>query len=473
MEQLLLILISITFCFSLYGFVKVAKSKKVSSRTWVFGILAILLIPFGLAWCITSFAEREPNAGYMGIAFFSGLGFILGILSYQGFHTAKQETKADLKAPSPVKVLVVATLLVVGAGLLPLALALNRLASITSDPDQMISLFSTHVVSDRSLPFTIKKALAYETLYGIYPGTLEARLMQSMFSGVKEKEMIRLLAQVFPGRERQDLLHESLQAGYSWLESSEPYPKLTLTPGQYLQKVDQKAEFIVEWIYQNFDLPPMDSLAAAQFSTGNASNEFGDYMVTPPDSLKTAIIAPAANALRLQLSKAQIPSTLDVPEELQSQWTVEKAHSVKKTIRLAFGLAKWSWLLPAFLIILGIFLMMRFKLPLLPWTALSLLILGVLGFMITHPLRDVDGTVHDLVTSIGENAPAPALAVVFQVVPQLLISLSKFITPFISVFTLAGVFLLLYTYGEKVIDSIYFLVNRVRHAIFRDQKHAS
>jgi len=58
--------------------------EKLSIRTWIFSLLAIALIAFGLAWAETSFHEYEIQAALMGILIFDGIGILFAMLAYRG-----------------------------------------------------------------------------------------------------------------------------------------------------------------------------------------------------------------------------------------------------------------------------------------------------------------------------------------------------------------------------------------------------
>ena len=216
MELFILISLSAAFALSLHYFILRAKKNLYSTRTWSFGITAIVLIPFGLAWAATSFGEGEPLAAYMGILIFSGLGLIFGLLAYNSLARGKDHPdgsaqNGDQSSTAKLGVTIVLIMLIgVASVLFPLALGLKRAAGILGNKASVTGLVAGKVLSDEALPHMIKKTLAYETLYGKYPETLKERMMQSMLSGVAPSEMVRLLDTVIPGAERLAMLDEAV-----------------------------------------------------------------------------------------------------------------------------------------------------------------------------------------------------------------------------------------------------------------------
>lgn len=469
MELFTLISLSAAFALSLYYFILKAKKNGYSTRTWSFGITAIILIPFGAAWAATSFGEGEPMAAYMGILIFSGLGLIFGLLAYNSLARSKDHPDRSAQSDgqsSTAKLGVTIALIMlisVAAILLPLALGLKRTAGMLGNKASVTELVAEKVLSDEALPLIIKKTLAYETLYGKYPETLKERMMQSMLSGVAPGEMVRLLDPVIPATERLAILDEAANSISSWLTSEETYPQMTLGPGLYFSRLGNDPEFLVRWIYKNFTLPPMRDTVVAKFNAGEFSDNFDHYMGTPPDSIKEMLIAPAALALQKQLAAVEVPAAINLADQLQQQVTAEEITARKRSVKRVFLVFGWAWLLPVLLLVAASVIIVTTKRPLFKWLAIMLLCLGVVGSLMISPLRDMDGTVYTLVETASGQAPAPALAILFYTMPVLLAHVGELLVPLVNGLLIVGLILLAVAYKQYIHGGFETLKQKFAH----------
>ena len=129
MELFTLVTLSAAFALSLYYFILLGRKHHYSVRSWGFGITAIVLIPFGLAWAATSFGEGEPTAAYMGIFIFSGLGVVFGLLTLRSLKSGKDPSVGSAREsaqPSTSKAgVTIALIALIGLAALLLAPALG------------------------------------------------------------------------------------------------------------------------------------------------------------------------------------------------------------------------------------------------------------------------------------------------------------------------------------------------------------
>ena len=469
MELFTLVFLSAAFALSLYYFILQGRKNRYTARSWGFGITAIVLIPFGLAWAATSFGEGEPTAAYMGIFIFSGLGVVFGLLTLRSLKSGKDPSTGSAREgvqPSTTKAgVTIALIALIGLAAILLAptLGLKRTTGMLDNQASVTQLIEQKVLSDEALPRVIKKTLAYETLYGEYPETLKERMMQSMFSGVSPAEMVSLFDQVLPEQDRLALLDQAASSVNGWLTSNEPYPQMTLEPGRYFSRLESDPEFVVRWIYKNFSLPPMADTTVAKFQAGEFSENFDQYMGTPPDSIKEMLVAPAARALQKQLSAIEVPAMIHLADQLKREVPAEAMLGHKSSVSRAFGAFAWLWLLPVFLIIATVAIVVMTRQPLVKWLVIILLCLGSVGSLMINPLRDIDATVHNLIETASGQAPAPALALLFYIAPVLMDHAGKLLMPLMNGLLISGLVLLAVAYASPIKAGVDTFKNRLAH----------
>lgn len=438
---------------AVYHLIRIHNQRKIDLRSWIFSALAILLIPFGIAWAVTSFREAEPQAAWMGILVFSGLGAVFGILAWRAIFP-KEKTETRLEGAHNIKGLGLKTgaalLLAIAIFTLPVTLIIKNVSSTFKNQQQVSELITQHVISDKALPPFVKKTLAYETLYGEYPEKLEERMMQSMFSGVTDEEMIRLIDFILPEHERIQLTNEAASAVGRWFGSKDAYPELQIKPGVYLQRADQNAEELIRWIYKNFSLPPMHDTTVAKFNNGIFSDNFQDYMGTPPDSIRKTLITPAATAIRAQLATVEVPQAIDLKEEISKETSQADMLAQKEKISYMGSMAGKLWIIPIVLIALAIGMIYFAKSNLIRWVSWPVLILGLCGVIIASNFTKPDGIIDSIIEKMAENAPAPAMAIVYQMFPEVLRQAGQPVMTWMVVLSILGLVLIGVAYFKRI-----------------------
>lgn len=464
MEQLLLIIICAFSLVAASFLFQGGRQAKVSGRVWIFGSMAVILIPFGLAWCVSSIGEGEPFAGYMGVAIFSGLGILCTLLANNQWKKDQPGNKKVSKPSDNVTslgtIVLVALLTLLGAVILPYTIVTNRLATKFNSSEKITTQLQDNVLSDEVLPKFIKKLLRYETYYGEYPAALEQRLIMSMTSGTKDAELVALLNEVAPESHRFDLLDRVVNAVSDWTKNDEPYPELVLDVQPYLEQLKSKPEFVMEWLYNNFTFPNMDSSAVAKVNAGIYSDQVADYMTTPPDSIRAVMISEGAKALKVELQGVVVPEQVIIAEELKEVLPPMEAEKQKSRIAIVWNVMKFAWILPA--VLLAAALSLSFLTIPHRWKAAGIVLLTVslIGIILSNPLQDIDTTMYKLIMDVGEVAPPPALALIDQFLPDILGSARSILTPLYHVMLLIGLGFIAFAYHSK----IRVAVRRVRFA---------
>ncbi|MGD1839424.1 MAG: hypothetical protein ACFB0B_00785 [Thermonemataceae bacterium] len=466
METFLLIVVCSVAVFAIAYFVRFAKQNHIARRAWVFGICALVLIPFGLAWAVTSFAEGEPFAGYMGVAIFSGAGLIFTLLAYN--RIVEKTTPVDTSSGNIGLQVLVGLLVVLGALLLPVSLTSTRIASLIGNQENAIALVNQQILSDEALPVFFKETLAYETLYGAYPKTLEERLMQSMISGVSNEQIIVLLDKTLPEKERLVLLEDGATAVSKWFNNDQPYPEWSLEVSPLLTRMNRQAVFLMGWMYQNFELMPMPDTTIAKFNKCEFSDNLKEYLGTPPDSLKQQAIIHGARALQKQIAAAKAPDKIALADQLKEKTPPAAMKAQKSTLATVLVLLKMSWLFPLLLFVVA-FGLANWKLPQrLKTNGWLLLTMGAVGLIVTWgTIGDVAGTVYNFVEGLAGEMPSFVLAFLNQFLPAFLQSLKTFLIPFnISLLSL-GLLLIAFAYQDVIRSFFNSLKTPLSHGWYR------
>lgn len=447
-------IINTIFLFAgLLGFIfllKHNKTSKLDTRTWIFSISALVLIPLGATWGVTSFYENEPQAGWVGILAFCGLGLVFLQLSRKGlFPSANKTEKTEPIQKLGYKIAIIC-LLLVGFLILPLGVLIKKSVETVSDKEQLTELLNNNMISDQALPMFIKKSIAYLTLYGEYPDKLETRFMSYMFSAVKAEEMIKIFDYIVPETERLLLLSRGADAISNWVESDTSYPDFELYPKGYLVKADAHVEDIAHWIYNNFALPEMNEKVIAKFENGEFSDNIQDYLGTPPDHLKASLVEPLAAIIKTQLDSVDVPKKVILAEEMAKTIPAKDMLANKEQIKTMPRLLTKLWLIPLVLIIVACILVFIAKLNVLKFGAWSMFALGLTlvpyVMIVGNPQLFVDG----IIPHLAEQIPAAALGAFSRIMPSIIQSSSELfklsITPLIGV----GLVGLIFAYRQNI-----------------------
>jgi hypothetical protein len=467
MEQLFLIIICAVALVVAAFLFKSARSNRVSTRIWISGSIAVVMIPFGMAWLVTSIEEGEPFAGYMGLIVFSGLGIISALVARNQSITENSATSENKvrdrsgKSTSLVLTFLVGVLCLLGGVLLPITFGANRLVSKIDSKEKIRTEVQGKVLSDEALPNFIKGVLKYETLYGEYPERLEDRLIMSMVSGTKDAELLRLLTKVAPESERFALLDKALESFSGWMDNDAPYPHLILELNVYPSRLKEDPEFVMAWLYDNFAFPDMDSTSMAKVRSGEFSDVLDDYMTTPPDDLKEVMIVHGAMALRATIEAADIPERVVLAEQMKTAISPMDAVEKKKTIPMAFSVLKMIWLIPVILLALALVLILWKFSNRIKGLGIFLFSLGMILLLLSNPLRDISTTVHEILMNLGENAPPPALALLSQIFPEVFTSMAKVLLPLGQAILWFGLSALLFAYRHRMWDFFAEMIHRI------------
>lgn len=421
MEQLLTTIVAVLAFQPLLFLFKQNKKQKLSLRTWFFGLSAVVLVPFGIGWGITSVFEHEMQAAFVGIALFSGLGCVFGFLAWKDMFPGEEREKREPAAASQsIAKVTVASLIILAAILLPAGMTANKISSTLTDTEALNQTMFEGLIADEAMPAFIKKAIYYETLYGVFPEKTEERIMQAVFYGVKDEEMMKLLNMIVPENERKAMTTQFISAAEDMLTGQADYLDIEIAPQQYLARVSENTETIARWIYKNFSLPPMEQENIDKFRRGEFGDSIETYIGKPPEDIKESLIVPFAKAIKAKLATVEVPAKVSTAKVMSEK--VSKSELTQKISRLQ-GMntfLKSLWII-ALVLIVAVFALVYFaKLPLLLWSGISLCSIGLVGACIASFISDSHGLTERLIEGLTETAPPPGLAVINQLLPDLL-----------------------------------------------------
>lgn len=377
----------------LYVLIEKHRKRSLSIKTWILSLLSISLIPFGLAWGLTSLYESETQAAIIGVVFFTGIGTVLGILAWPGlFPESKRKLSIPLKGTG--KGFITGFLMFLTALTFPLSLVLRDTLNIVTDQEKVIALLDSAVVSDEALPVVTKKALIFETLHGNFPDKFEFRALQALFSKVENKEIARFAGYIITEQERKKLSSDAVNAVAEWASSDVAYPQLSIPVSSYLQCAHTHAEDIARWIYGNLEFPPMPPEQLEPFVNGEFSEVIDDYMGTPPDSLKETLIPHFAHAIRLQLTKADAPTIVHVAEEMQKEMKPKQMQENKSQVKALVKALRIASFLPLILLLTSLFLAYNMSRKALMWCiSIVLGLSGLFGHFVYKGIETLPGTI--------------------------------------------------------------------------------
>jgi len=449
MEQFLITLNFTAAIVALIYLFKFNSEQKLSIRSWIFSILAIILIPFGFSWAVTSFYEFEPQAAWLGILVFSGLGAVFAYLAWQQMFPNEKNFFKNIEYLG-LKITVI-VLLVIGVLTVPMTIVIKKTINNLDSKEKIVRLISENIIADETFPFFIKKSLAYETRYGELPEKVEIRLMQSILSGVKDEEFVKLFDLIIPESEREILLTSGSKAVSEWLNGEAAYPEFQLNPRNYIFKAEKNVEEIARWIYRNFSLPPMSDSIANNFEKGIFSENIQDYLGTPPEHLKASLISPFAGLIRTQLKTVEVPEVINLKEEMAKNITKEEMIGNKEKFQSTISLINNIWIIPSLLHLIGLLLIIfSKKFKRLPWLAWAFIAFGIRCMFCGFTFGDITGLLNNLIPTMAENAPAPILALVHNVLPSIISTTGSDMMTLMWVHLLIGSVMLAIAYNKKI-----------------------
>lgn len=440
--------------FALARIISFTKSRKMEKRFLAMLYFAVLLIGFGLAWAYTSFLESEPFAAYMGLIVYCGLGLIMGGLGLWKV-TASQtatpgptntENKSDLSWQKGAAVVLVLFFTLT----LPMTWLLKSVTRVVSDKDRASTFLFESLLSDRALPDVIKKAMEYEAWLTRMDDPLEPRVIKAAISGIEPAGMIELFDYIAPEMERQALLDQVSAAIYAWIHEDEAYPALTIQTGIFLNNLETNAGNLLPWIYKSFPIPACSPGQIQEIERGDHNNDLQKLVFcVPPESLQRKIAPVGAALIREKLRANNPPDSIHVGDKIKGRISANKLSAVKKRIRTLFFLGSTLWILPVFLLVIGLLLTARTVKSVVAWLSWPLIATGLLG-MVTASCLPGLSILHSVPKDVPGQIPGYALGIGRKLGIDLAVMLEKaMFIPFLLM-AVGGGLLLIVTFRKQI-----------------------
>lgn len=397
-----------------------------NKRTWVLAISSALFIVFGLAWGITSIAEREPQAAYMGIIIFTGFGIVLMALARQEIVKLSRpevdKSSVDNKNNLSIRAIIAAVIIILSGILLPTTILTNKVSNLLTDSETVTTMLQDNLLSNDALPKVIKKGAMYQNLYDSDTILLGQRMMLSVVSGVYPEDWIKLFNKVLPENERLLLAENGINSFHKWLNSEDDYPELIIESGEIISRVEDNAQFIMRWIFSSFTLPPSSNEQIAAYEQGDFPTEIEKFMEggLPPDDILEKVIPPASEVLKTAIESANVPEYISLSETLAEIATASELKSKKAKLNNMLKALRYLWVLPILLLLIALGLVVRSPRQLLNWIQYPLFISGIIGLIIVYNFNNSTGIIESVIITISASAPAPALSIVHLLFPSIL-----------------------------------------------------
>lgn len=402
------------------------RKKPLNKRTWTLAISSAVFIVFGLAWGITSIAEREPRAAFLGITIFTGFGIVLMALARQELLKATKfkvnKSSVSDKNNLSIKAVIAAALIVMSGILLPFTILTNKVSHLVNDSETVTTMFKANLLSNEALPKVIKKGVMYQNLLDSDTILLGQRMMLSIVSGVYPENWIKLFDKIMPENDRLLLGGNGVNSFYKWLNSEDDYPELIIQSGEIVSKVKDNAQFVMKWIFSSFTLPPSSNEQIAAYDRGEFPSEIEKFMEggLPPEYLLEKVIPPAAEVLKTTIASANIPEYVSLSEIMAETVSAEELRGRKAQLNNLLKAFRYLWVFPILLIIIALGLTVRSPKQFLKWIQYPLFLSGIIGVILVYNFNHSIGIIESVISAISTSAPAPALGIVHLLFPPIL-----------------------------------------------------
>lgn len=436
------------------------RKTPLSKRIWILSISAAVFIVFGLAWAITSIAEREPQAAYMGIFIFTGFGFVLMVLAWQEIVKLSRpevdKSSVDNKNNLSIKAIIVSVIIIISGILLPFTILTNKVSNLLSDQETVTTMLKENLLSNEALPKVIKKGVMYQNLYDSDTILLGQRMMLSVVSGVYPEDWIKLFDKVLPENERFLLAENGINSFHNWLNSEDDYPELIIKSGEIISRVEDNAQFVMRWIFSSFTLPPSSNEQVAAYEQGIFPTEMEKFMEggLPPDDILEKVILAAAEVLKATISEANVPENISLSETMAETVTAEELKVQKAQLKNMLNAFRYLWVLPILLLIIAFSIIVRSPKQLLNWIQYPLFISGIIGLILVYYFNHSNGILESVINTISASAPPPALGIIHLLFPSILEYLASAMFLTMLSMLISSLLILTGLYSSQIISNL-------------------
>jgi len=333
---------------------------------------------------------------------------------------------------------------------LPGALVVKSFMNVAADKEQAAAFLHKSLLSDRELPFVIKKAMEYEAWTTRIDAPLEPRLIKAAISGIDRKNMIELFDYIAPEKERKALLENIASAFYSWIDGDDVYPSLTIQTGRYLSNIKSNAENLLPWIYKSFPIPACSPGQIEQLERGDHNKDLQSLaFCIPPEALQMKIAPIGAALIKEKLLENNLPASINITDKIKEKNSPEKMAAAKKKIHALFFQGSNLWLLPVAMLLIALLLAARSVKSAIAWLSWPFTFSGLSGMLLVSCLPGLS-FLHSVPKDVPDHIPGAAIGIGRKLgIDMALLLENCLFTPF-TVMALAGVVMVAFAFRKHI-----------------------
>ncbi len=158
------------------------------------------------------------------------------------------------------------------------------------------------------------------------------------------------------------------------------------------------------------------------------------------------------NLLGEMIAEADVPASIDVGAELAANMDEESALTVKGQLNRVRSLTRILWIVPIFLLVIGLALLGRDRKMLLTWAGWPLFISGLIGIILASRLASPALILENTFMPPPASMPAPAAPIVMAILGYLLTTVGSTLQWQMGIIFAIGFVLLVYTYQEQLLN---------------------
>lgn len=285
-------------------------------------------------------------------------------------------------------------------------------------PEGLTRVTMESLMSDEALPNRIRDGINFQSWYSAEGVPSEYKMMGNY---IPDDKYVDLFNMIIPETERRDIVENTFQSVFHWLDNEETYPNLQLDFTPTLERVSENTLEIAKWTFNRaLPLPPCSPEQKAKMDKGIYGTELMQLMsCLPPEEHIDTVTLLISTMMSGMIAEMDQPTKINATEEIQSQITEAEILTTKSQINQFRGILEYIWILPIILFSLALLLVVRCQKDLINWSKWPLFISGLIGFILAFYMQNP----YDLLMT--QMMPPPASIPEPAVVPILVNFLSN------------------------------------------------
>ncbi|HEY62402.1 MAG TPA: hypothetical protein G4N95_07100 [Anaerolineae bacterium] len=240
---------------------------------------------------------------------------------------------------------------------------------------------------------------------------------------------------------------------FTWLENDASYPDIVIDTGAIISEVEANTSEIGLWAYNTLLLPGCTDEVNANYENGVFPEDIMTLISCKPlIALRPAAGEHLGNLLGEMIAEADVPASIDVGAELAANMDEESALTVKGQLNRVRSLTRILWIVPIFLLVIGLALLGRDRKMLLTWAGWPLFISGLIGIILASRLASPALILENTFMPPPASMPAPAAPIVMAILGYLLTTVGSTLQWQMGIIFAIGFVLLVYTYQEQLLN---------------------